>query len=69
MTRCYECDKEVDKLIWKGRCCDCVVKRLEANLKENDDLREEINVLEQELAYEKDIDRLLDKIVIFEDEE
>lgn len=42
-TQCYECLKEVDELIWKSRCTECVVRRLEFNLKENDALREELS--------------------------
>jgi len=45
MCTCYECGKEVEELIWKSRCAECVVKRLEFNLKENDDLRSEISEL------------------------
>jgi DNA-directed RNA polymerase subunit RPC12/RpoP len=49
MCVCYECGKEVEELIWKSRCAECVVKRLEFNLKENDDLRTEIDRLKNML--------------------
>ena len=31
MTTCYECEKEVQKLIWRSRCQECVDRRISFN--------------------------------------
>lgn len=39
---CYECEKEDVALVWKSRCCNCVIDKLEFNIIENDKLRHKV---------------------------
>lgn len=45
---CYECGRLKTRLIWNSRCVTCTVKRLEANLEENNNLRDQLAALEEE---------------------
>lgn len=45
---CYECGRLKTRLIWNSRCVTCTVQRLEANLEENDNLRDQLAALEEE---------------------
>lgn len=31
MTTCYECEKEVKRLVWNSRCQECVDRRVTFN--------------------------------------
>ena len=31
MTTCYECEKEVQKLVWQSRCQECFDRRVTFN--------------------------------------
>lgn len=49
MFYCYECDAQIEGPVWKSRCVSCVVKKLEANLNENEELRKHLAAAESEL--------------------
>lgn len=49
MFHCYECDAKIEGPAWKSRCVSCVVKKLEANLRENEELRERLAAAEAKL--------------------
>ena len=46
MFHCYECDAQIEGPVWKSRCVACVVKKLEANLNENEELRKHLAAAE-----------------------
>lgn len=33
MNICYECEKEVNRIVWNSRCQECVGRRVRVNLK------------------------------------
>jgi len=45
---CYECGRLKTRLIWNSRCVTCTVQRLEANLEENNNLRDQLAALKEE---------------------
>ena len=47
VSECYECEQTA-LLIYKSRCADCVIRRLEFNERENEELRMEIADLEND---------------------
>jgi hypothetical protein len=49
IARCYQCGTKAE-LVWKSRCCKCLIKNYEALSNENERLVQENIILAEELT-------------------